>query len=199
MQAHSHDSVCVYMCLLIKLLWRAIQHVPWKQGLPWKECFLVDGKRNEDLIPSFSLVLKKDINLCNYWHQQSYSWKTSAFRREKQTRYVHSREFLASGLWWCVQPCISGQLSSYPSHHTQLCSQPPSGTLVTYPSKLCRSQSHNKPQESGFAKLLFLTGSILMQKVPESFTCQIFSLLEYKIFAVIMYIVLQMNEKHESN
>lgn len=111
MHPHSHDSVCVYMCLLIKLLWRAIQHVPWKQGLPWKECFLVDGRRNEDLIPSFSLVLEKDINLCSYWHQQSYSWKTSAWTNRPDT-------FAAENFWhqgWgdVCSPAFPGHLSSY--------------------------------------------------------------------------------------
>lgn len=115
MQPHPHDSVCVYMCLLIKLLWRAIQHVPWKQGLPWKECFLVDGKRNEDLIPSFSLVLKKDINLCNYWHQQRYSWKTSAWTNRPNTFTVEN--FWHQGCGDVYSPAFSGQLSSYPSHH----------------------------------------------------------------------------------
>lgn len=119
---------------------------------------------------------KKYINLCNYWHQQIYSWK----RQREQTDLIRS-QWRISGIRsvvMCTALHFSGQLSSYPLHHTQLCSQPLSGTLVTYPSKLCRSQSHNKPQESGFAKLLFFTGSILMQKVPESSTCQIFPFLE---------------------
>jgi len=92
MQPHSHDSMCVYMGLLIKLLWRAIQHVPWKQGLPWKECFLVDSKRNEGLIPPPICLKKKKKSIT--WHQQSYSWKISVWMNN-QTWYMHSREFLA--------------------------------------------------------------------------------------------------------
>lgn len=70
MQPHSHGSMCVSMRPLIKLLGRAIQHVPWKQGLPWKECLLVASRSNEGLIPPFLTSLNKWINPCNYWHQQ---------------------------------------------------------------------------------------------------------------------------------
>lgn len=55
--------VCVYMCPLIKLLRRAIQHVPWKQRLPWKECFLANSKRNKGLILLSHFSIKKNNNL----------------------------------------------------------------------------------------------------------------------------------------
>lgn len=72
------------MCLLINFLWRAIQHLPWKQRLPWQDCFLVESRRNERLSPPFCL-----------------SWRKEGGKKgEERKIIIISRQVLTSAEWF---------------------------------------------------------------------------------------------------
>lgn len=180
-------TACVYTCPLIKLLGRAIQHVPWKQRLPWKECFFANSKRNKGLILLSQLSIKKknltieiiDIRVVPEKHHYEQSDPAHA-----------QRSILAMALQQSALLCNS-RAAHYPFPHPTLQSAPFKSACDVCPLTHVRAGATWEQVHKVITQC--------SRRKWQSSTCQVLPLLKYEAFSVKMHMVLQTNEKRESN
>lgn len=88
----------------------------------------------------------------------------------------------------CIALYFQGSLLAIPPH-TQICSQPPSGVLVTCVDRhMAGSELHRAAGEWAYK----VVAQYPCRKCQSS-TCQVLSLLKYEMFSVKMHVVLQTN------